>query len=95
MQEQPKNVRKIIFWILVVILAVLFLLIWIESIKTRIEATKEGNLWEQFKPPEVENIPKVETPQFPEFTEEELKMLEEALQKEIEEGTPTPTPENP
>ena len=87
-QDQPKNVRKAIFWIAVIIIGAIFLFSFAQSFKMRIESMKQKNIFEDWNVPElneeVENMPKIETPKMPEFTEEELKALNEA-EKQIQE----------
>jgi len=94
LQEQPKTVRKIIFWVIVIILAITFLFTWLGSTKTRIETAKQEKIFDQFKPPNFESVPKVEVPKFPELSEEELKQLEEEFLRAIEqESSATETPQ--
>jgi cell division protein FtsN len=85
-QEQPKGVRKVIFWTIIIILGIFFLFAWVENIKVRVEQAKQERVLEKLKPPEFEEnlrpIPKIEVPKFPELSEEELKKLEEELIKE-------------
>lgn len=83
--DQPKYIRKIIFWIIVITLGILFLFAWFQGLKTRIEQAKQEKVFEQLKPPklkeELESFPKIEMPKFPELSEEEMKQLEEELKK--------------
>ena len=87
-QDKPKNVRKVIFWIAVIIIGSIFLFSFAQIFKMRIENMKQKNIFEDWNLPElnegVENMPKIETPKMPEFTEEELNALNEA-EKQIQE----------
>jgi len=71
-QEQPRHIRKIIFWVIVVFLGIIFFIIWFYSTKERLEEAKEKKLFEQLKLPKIEEqlktIPKVETPNSPELS---------------------------
>lgn len=90
LQDQPKQTRKAIFWVAVIVIGIIFLFAWIQIIKTRIKSFRQEEFLEQLRPPpkyeeELKNLPKIEMPQFPELTEEEkedLKKLEEELMKE-------------
>src|SRR4030042_2920725 len=85
-QGQPLYVRKIIFWIIVIILAITFLFVWIYSIRIKLEETKQKNFFDEANFPkfqeELDSLPKIESPAIPELSEEELKQLEEELMKE-------------
>lgn len=87
-QDQPKRIRKIIFWVIVIIVGTIFVFTFIYSLKVRIEAIKPRKIFEQFKPStfeeDLKRMPKIEMPEFPELSEEELKALEEALMEESE-----------
>ncbi|HDZ54759.1 MAG TPA: hypothetical protein ENI19_00745 [Candidatus Nealsonbacteria bacterium] len=88
-QNQPKHIRKIIFWVTIVIIGIILLLTWIQGVKTRIKEVEPRKMFEQLKPStfgeDLENIPKIELPEFPEISEEEFKKLEEELIKESKE----------
>ena len=87
-QDQPKHTRKIIFWVIVIVIGTIFLFTFIYSLKTRIEKIRPREIFQQYKPPtfeeDLKSIPKMEIPEFPKLSEEELKQLEEALIKESE-----------
>ena len=87
-QNQPERIRKIILWSVIVFLGFIFLFLWIQSLKSRLEAAKERNIFEELQVPQlekkVESLPKVEIPKPPPLSEEELKKLEEELLKESE-----------
>lgn len=84
-QDQPKHIRKIIFWVIIIFLGIIFFFTWFYSLKGRLEEAKKREIFEQLKPPKFEEqlktIPKIETPKLPELSEEELKKLEEELKK--------------
>lgn len=97
-QDQPKNVRKAIFWVVVIIIGSIFLFSFAQTFKMRIESTKQKNIFEDWNAQGLnktfENMPKIETPKMPELTEEELKALEEAekqIQEENQKSLPQPT----
>ena len=87
-QNQPEKIRKIILWSIIVFLGFIFLFLWMKSLRARLEATKEGNIFEELKLPQFEekikNLPKTEIPTPSPLSEEELKILEEELLKESE-----------
>ena len=87
-QGLPKETRKIILWVVIIVLGFIFLFAWIQGLKQRLEIMREQRTFEQLKPPQFEeqmrNLPKVQIPEFPEITEEQLKQLEEELMKEAE-----------
>src|SRR4030042_3409405 len=104
-QNQPKHIKKIIFWVTVIIVGTLFLFTFIYSLKARIEAIRPEKIFEQYKPPTFEEdlnkIPKIEVPEFPEteISEEEFKELlekqtEEELKAEGKTGEEALSPEN-
>ena len=39
-QDQPKNVRKAIFWLIVILIGIIFLFTWVQVFKTRIGQSK-------------------------------------------------------
>lgn len=88
-QDQPKRIRKIIFWVIVIIIGIFFLFTFIYSLKARIEAIKPREIFKQYRPPSFEEdlkkIPKIEAPELPEteLSEEELKELEKAIEEEL------------
>ena len=97
-QEQPEHIRKIIFWIIVIILAITFLFAWVESVRVRLEAGRQKNIFDKSKLPnfeeELKNLPKIEPPAIPEPTEEELKQWEEWEKEQMKEaGGETSVPE--
>ncbi len=87
-QGQPEKVRKIILWIIIVVLGFAFFLAWVQGLKQRLREAREERFFEQLKPPRFEeqlrSLPKIEIPEFPEISEEELKKLEEEIKKETE-----------
>jgi len=87
-QNLPEQTRKIILWVIVILFGFVFTLAWVQGLKQRLEKAKEERVWEEFQPPQFEEqlkgLPKIEIPEFPELTEEELKELEEELGKEAE-----------
>jgi hypothetical protein len=87
-QNQPKNIRKIIFWVIIIFLGILFLIMWVYSVKTKLEEIKGNKFLEDLGPSKsnekLESWPKVETPKTPEITDEEWKKIEQELEKEAE-----------
>ncbi|MCH8741407.1 hypothetical protein IH779_00715 [Patescibacteria group bacterium] len=82
-QNQPEGTRKIFLWIIIIILGFTFLFVWVQSLRQRLKGTQEQSVWKELRPPQFEekikNLPKIEVPEFPEISEEELKALEEEL----------------
>ena len=89
-QNQPENIRKIIFWVIIIIIGGSLLIIWARSLKETMESFEVEQLkqdsgipifeqdWEKF------NMPT------PDMSQEELKKLEELL-KEAQ-NSPSPSP---
>lgn len=91
LSEYPKRIqnlslikRKIIFWVILIILGLVFFTLYIINIKQRIKTFPKERALEEIKLPklqeELENLPKFEIPKLE--IEENLKKLEET-QKEI------------
>ena len=87
-QNQPEGTRKIILWVIIVFLGFIFLFLWIQSLRLRLEASKERNIFKELKLPqfeqEIKSLPGTGLPESPSLSEEELKKLEEELLKESE-----------
>ena len=62
-QKLDVRKRKLIFWIIVVILASLLFLLWIKITAFRLERLREQKVFEDFKLPQFE-IPQIEIPTF-------------------------------
>ncbi|MFC1630238.1 hypothetical protein ACFL06_01740 [Patescibacteria group bacterium] len=91
-QNQSEQTRKIIFWITIVIVAALLFFAWIFGVKQKFEQVRKDRLLQDLSQPKLqeqwENMPEFNMPEFPELSEEELKLLEEELKK-LEEDMPT------
>jgi len=64
-QNQPKHVRKMIFWLVIIVVSVVMTASWISTSKKRLEGFKKEDLMEKFNPPQfdgLQDLPKLETP---------------------------------
>jgi len=77
LQSLPIKTRKIILWSTVIVLALGLLVWWVNSIKNRVAEFSGDEFMEEL------NLPSVEMPEIPEFPEEELQTIEQAI-KELE-----------
>ena len=88
----PESKRKVILWVIIIILAAGLLTWWVKNLQQRLKSFKTEELKEQLKLPsfkeELEGMPKLE---IPEISEEKLKELEEQL-KEAERESPLEQP---
>ena len=81
-QDLPKETRKIIFWIIIIFIGIIFIIAWFYGIKTRLVKLEETNPFDQSKMPEIK-MPEIKIPEIPDISEEEWnKMVEEEEQKE-------------
>ena len=93
----PESKRKVILWVIIIILAAGLLTWWVKNLQQRLKSFKTEELKEQLKLPSFEEklkgLPKVEIPklEIPEISKEELKKLEEQL-KETEKQVPIEEP---
>jgi hypothetical protein len=81
-QNLPERKRKIIFWILIVILTLFLLSLYIKNIQKTLKSTDLSKTKEELQFPslgeELREIPKIEIPkiEMPEIDEEMLRGLE-------------------
>jgi len=72
-QNLPERKRKIIFWLIVIIIGISAFAWWAKNLETRIKSFKSEKIKEELQLPELEeelkNLPKFEVP---EISEEEL-----------------------
>lgn len=90
LRNLPEGKRKIILEIVVVLVAVLFSIFYIKSLKLRLESLKSEEIRERLKISEfqekLKELPKIEMPkiELPEIPEEELKKISEEENKIFE-----------
>lgn len=77
LQSLPEKTRKVILWSTVIVLALILLVWWVNSIKNRIAEFRSDEFMEKL------NLPSVELPEILEFPEEGLQTIEQAI-KELE-----------
>ena len=79
-QEKPENERRLIFWILVVIIGLILFGAWLALVKYRLVNLNRGQLRQELRLPELEkqinNLPQLEP------NLDQLKQLEELFRKE-------------
>lgn len=73
----PDSQRKIIFWLILIIVSLLLLFLWARRAKVQLEELKGEEIEKHISPPSFEGIefPKIEI-------EEDLKKLEELMKEE-------------
>lgn len=63
-QNQPEHIRKIIFWIIIIVISSGLMFWWIKNFQKRLESFKKEEVIEQFKIPsfekELKSIPKID-----------------------------------
>jgi len=76
-QNLPLLKKKVIFWIIIIILGLILLFLWIINIRQTIKAYPKEKFLEQIKPPkigeELEKLPKFEIP------EEKIEEIKESV----------------
>jgi len=80
-QNLPLKQRKIILWIIVVILGLALCVLWLKITKERIKSFGKGDIMKEFNLPDF-NKESLEIPEF--GNEEEPKNLEELIKEEAE-----------
>lgn len=86
-QNLPEKKRKIILWAAVIIIGILLLTFYIKNVQQRLKSFQGGGFKQGLKIPELQEalkkVPKLEMPklEIPKISEEELKKLEEEMQK--------------
>lgn len=89
LQKLPEQKRKTILWVVVIIIAIFFLIIWLISMKKNLRNFSREKVFQNLELPEIpENIIQMQNPvqemqaNTPQFNEEELKALEQLLEEE-------------
>jgi Na+/melibiose symporter-like transporter len=81
-QNLPESKRKIIFWVIIVVVGLGLLFWWVKITQMRLKSFKTEKIREELRLPkfeeELKGLQKFETP---EISEEELKELEESLKE--------------
>lgn len=77
LQNLPEKTRKVILWSTVVVLALILLVWWVNSIKNRVAEFRSDEFMEKL------NLSSAELPEIPEFPEEGLQTIEQTI-KELE-----------
>lgn len=73
-QKLPEGKKKILLWLIIIILGVFLLKFYIADVKKNIKAIEIEKIKQQFQPEEIENELKI-------FQTEKLKQLEKELKK--------------
>ena len=74
-QSLPEKKRKIILWLIVAVFAAGLLFWWVNNIQNRLAGFQGEEFIKGL------NMPKIEMPQIPEISEEEVEKLKEVLEK--------------
>ena len=66
LQEQPRYIRKIILWAIVIIIGIIFLAVWVRNSQARLRNFQLEGFKEQLKLPSLEGsqlgLPKIKAP---------------------------------
>ncbi len=82
LRKQPEHIRKLILWIIIIIIGLGLSIWWIHSSYWKIKKFPKEEFIENIKLPDFEKeLPKMEMPEFP---EEELEKLREEIEKSEE-----------
>ena len=82
LQNLPEFKRKIIFWVIIVIVGLGLLFWWAQTTQMRLKSFKLEKLKEELRLPNFEEeLKELQKSETPEISEEELKELEESLKE--------------
>lgn len=88
LRNQPENVRKIIFWVVLIVISLGLGTWWVNSAYRKIKEFKKEEFFENldFSPlkEKIQEIPKLEIPTFDEKELKEMEEFGEEIEKEIE-----------
>lgn len=73
-RKKPENERKMILWIIIIVVGLIFILLWIYTSQKSIRELEKEDIMEQINLPAKENLPQIEGP-----SEEDLKELEDLM----------------
>ena len=79
LQEQPESTRKIILWLIIVIIGLGLTVWWINSSYQKIKDFQKEEVIKELNLPGFEGLPKIEVP---ESFKQELDKLEQEMKKE-------------
>lgn len=92
LQNQPESTRKIIFWIIIILISGSLLILWVRSFRARMQGLQKEDLMQEFNVPSLqENLPPAQLPELP---KEELEELEKMLKEQESQGNLSPSPSN-
>jgi len=78
LQSQPEDIRKIIFWIIIIIVSLFLGFLWVKNFQTKLKHFQEQGFIEELSPPSFEE----EFKSFPQpEVGESLKELEEIIEE--------------
>ena len=81
-QNLPEEKRKVIFWLVVIIIGISLFLGWVKSLEMKIKSFRTEKIKEELKIPQLEEgLKGLQKLEMPETSQEELKKIEELLKK--------------
>jgi len=81
-QNLPEGKRKVIFWLVVIIIGISLFLGWVKSLEMKIKSFRTEKIKEELKMPQLEEeLKELQKPEIPETSQEELKKIEELLKE--------------
>jgi len=84
LQNLPERKRKIIFWLIVIIIGIFLFFGWVKSLETKIKSFKTEKIKEELKIPKLEEELKgLQKFEMIGTSQEELKKLEELLKESL------------
>lgn len=87
-QKLPERKRKIILWLIVIIIGLPLFVFWAKNLQQKLKSFEKEKLEEEFQLPSLQEklkeIPKIEIPEMeiPEISEEEWQKMKEGLTEE-------------
>ena len=69
-QQQPEKTRKIIFWAIIIVLAVILIFVWLKLSQGRLAEFEMSSFIQDLNPPDLSNI---EIPEMPNQVLEEIE----------------------
>ncbi len=89
-QNLPEEKRKVIFWLVVILIGISLFLGWVKSLEMKIKSFRTEKIKEELKIPQLEEELKgLQKFEIPATSQEELKKLEELLKESL-----TPSEQN-
>jgi len=83
-QEKPESTRKIIFWFVMVFLAILFFGLWVLSFQQKLVSLDRNKVRQEMNLSTIEEeLKTISLPNFPKLDEKQLEELEKILSQPV------------